>query len=262
MTTGASPAIMEAFVVRNYLPVAYIFALRMNHALRDVEKLEDKVSDIAVEVVDGIVAKIRNNAFSFRGESRFSTYLWSAMKRSGRDKHYVPKAVSSLGPDAENAFRMIWCEGKSTTECRQLLMASADLDSGKTDEIIGSVTAAVRGTPAAMVKVQGEIAADLSDPAEGMIPTARDPGPEEQFLQSVLKERVETVLEQLDDEDREIITAHYVSGLSIREIGRRMGLKSPQYRFTQARNSFLERAGKLDLEGLYNAAAEKDGIYG
>jgi len=258
LSQGASPAHLEAFLVRNYLPVAYIFAFRMNRTLRDNEALQDKVSDSAVEVIDEMAQKIRTGRLGFRGESRFSTYLWAAMKRRKIDRLYIPRNISLMKPEACTAYRLLFSEGRSSSECRQILMAEEGLEAEAADDIIKKVLSATSGVA---IVPQEEVPADLEDPSWPPLLSKYD-GPETAYIKQVLQSRVECVLAEMPDEDREILELRYIGACSIREIGRKMKLKSPQYRYEQAREIFLECIRIEGLDKLYKTVCEKETEYG
>lgn len=260
----ASPELVEAFIVRNFLPVAYIFALRLNRSHTMNDERQDEVSEMAISAIDDVVAKVRSGSFRFRGDSRFSTYLFSTLKRMRRVKAYVPRAVTALGAEAEHCFRLLYVEGREPDEARQVMRAELSLSEERIDELLRSVTGALAGNPVAQRLRAGRQAVEIdpTEPATQHLTVAPGDTPEETFLRGTLQERVEAVLEAMPEEDRHIILLRFVSGMSIREVGRRLGLRSPQYRFEQARERFFAEAERLDVRGLYEALTTKDGSHG
>lgn len=264
LSASASPEHLAAFVVRNYLPVAYIFALRMHRSHTESEAMGDQVSERAISAIEDIVRRIQAGSFTFRGDSRFSTYLFSTLRQTNRRRTYVPKAVAMHGTGAEKAFHLLYVEGRDHDETRQLLQSELSLHGGEADELIRVVREAVRGSSVvARLDVRRDpVAFDHTEPAEQTKTIAATDEPASIFLKDVVKERTERALDLLEPDDREIITLHYIGGASIREIGRRLRLASPQYRFERARDRFLELAESLDLRGVYDAAMGEGRTHG
>ena len=218
--------------------------------------MADDVSEQAISVIEDIVRRIRAESFVFRGEARFSTYLWSTLRQARRRRTYVPRAVAELGEEAEKAFHLLYVERREPAEVRQLLQAELGIGDGRAGDVIRLAQNAVGGSGivSRLGAKQEAVVFDHTDAIEQAKTVTVDDEPSALFLKDVLRERAEIVLESLEPEEREIIMLHYVAGVSIREIGRRLDLRSPQYRFDQARKRFLELAESLDLRGVYDAA--------
>lgn len=254
----AEPEYLSAFVVRNYLPVAYIFAHRIVRSHITEEDIDDVVAERAIEVIDDVVTKIRTGQFLFHGAARFSTYLWSALYRAGRTKRYVPTVIDRLGQVARRIYQLHYQEGRPLPECRQILRSESSVDEDTLDGEIQRVRAAVNSKPIVQSLLARRPAAtiDPTDPVSGPAMVAEGDPPEQAFLKATLVERVEQALADLSAEDRQILELHYVAGMSIRAIGRRLRLKSPQYRFSQARDHFVRMAGDRDIEALFQVVSQ------
>lgn len=93
LATQASTDLLKAFLVRNYLPIAYIFAVSLHSPGVYSRHGDDRIAGDALEVIDNFARQIDEDSVSFRGETRFSTYLWSALRRVHQSHAYIPRAA-------------------------------------------------------------------------------------------------------------------------------------------------------------------------
>jgi hypothetical protein len=107
LATQASTDLLKAFLVRNYLPIAYIFAVRLRSPHGYSEHEDDRIAGDALEVIDNFARQIDEDSVSFRAETRFSTYLLSALRRVHQSHAYIARAAlesdESPGPVSANS---------------------------------------------------------------------------------------------------------------------------------------------------------------
>lgn len=254
---------IKQFITRFYLPVAYFHAYqRLKKRLyNERERLIEEASDLALETVEDILSMVEEGRFGFSGKVRFSTYLIGALATAIKPKNYIPDYIVSLGDKAVRLFYLIFIDYFDNKTAVEVVSNEFSASSDDIEAVLRRMYEVLKTKPIykRFSLTQKPVQLDDFEPEikDELLPIHEDP--ENDFLAVLIKEKTAKILYELTPIDRKILQRLFFSQAppKQRDLAEELELKSIQYRITQAKNNFLDRAREEKLLDLYSLYREK-----
>jgi DNA-directed RNA polymerase specialized sigma24 family protein len=261
--------ILRDFFIAEYAVYVYkvshsVYRSRLRRALDEDDV--DRVRTVAIDAIETIARAIESGELRFRGESRFSTYVFGVVKWKTREAldtdGYVPKEVRDLGSAAIELFKALAFDRLDARTAVGLVSHRTDLSEAELQRLRKRMGPAI-GKWSASVGARARAARE-SVPAAGALdslPSSAE-APDAQFARAALREACEEVLWRMSPRDAEAIELRFVRGRSIEELRVDLGLADAQAarnRVFRARKSFAREAKRLGMGELFKAYVDGGG---
>lgn len=247
---GAPGNILADFIKDNYIGYAVFLAVKKLNVTAVDSAQFDAAADIALKVIESVCKLDNSGNIKFKGSSKFSTYLQSAvsMAVSSRRRVDYPTDVTRFGAAAVNAYRMHLLDGYSVSEVTEYLIKERSIDNSDIPAILRLINKYVvdelqrqskrpGGVSHASLELLKDGRAGL-DGSGGYEPSSHYHGPAESFERSTEKELIYWAVNKLGGTAKTVIKGYYLEERweTIAEMEKELGLKNGTYEIKKAKD--------------------------
>ena len=220
--TGQQPPVLNDTVdvereqmLLEHLPTVRYIARRIHERLPQHVELDDLVSAGVVGLIDAFSKFDHTKQVQFKSYAQFR--IRGAILDSLRTMDWSPRELRRKGRAVEEAIRALTHRlGRAPAE--QEIAGEMGLELTEYQQLLGDLKGLEIGS------LHVERTEDSGDEELAYIPGSPEDDPLFRCLQSEMRERLASAIDDLPEKDRVVLTLYHYEGLTMKEIGRMLGV--------------------------------------